>query len=120
MRLLLKITVGFFLVVAVLLGFATLYVWNMPETKELSEFEEKFESVQIGDPEAKALSILGEPALKEKEFRLGQMEGFEDAYARAKASDSEYYLLWLKGIDVVFSVGINNEGKVSAKGAGGT
>ena len=87
----------------------------MPETKEVAEFQKKFDLVQIGDSETKVVSVLGTPEAKEKEFRLGQKEGFEVAYARAEANDSFCYLFWFKGFDVVFAVGINNKGKVSAK-----
>jgi len=92
----------------------------MPETREVSDFDKKFGLVEIGDPETKVLSVLGQPDAKENEFRIGQKEGFETAYARAEASDSAYYLLWYKGIDVVFTVGINSKGQVSAKESGGT
>lgn len=114
-----KIIVGF-VVVAALISLAVLFVQAMPETQEVSEFEKKFKLEQIGDSEAKTLSVLGAPDAKEKEFRLGQKKGFEDAYARAGSSDSAYYLLWFKGIDVVFAVGINNKAQVSAKESGGT
>jgi len=120
MKVTLKIIAGIIVVFAALLGLATLYVRNMPDVIEVAEFDEKFKLVQIGASEAKVLSILGNPDAKEKQFRLGQKEGFEDAYARAKASDSDYYLLWFRGIDVVFTVGINNKSQVSAKESGGT
>ncbi|MFH1618331.1 MAG: hypothetical protein ABIG11_00340 [bacterium] len=92
----------------------------MPDVKEVAEFGKKFKLVQIGDSEARVLSILGNPGDKEKEFHLGQKKGFEDAYARAEASDSAYYLFWFRGIDIVFAVGINNKGQVSSKESGGT
>ena len=120
MKVTLKLIAALVVVVGVLAGLAALFVQGMPETREVSEFSEKFKLVQLGDPEAKTLSVLGKPDTKEKEFRLGQKKGFEDAYTRAEASDSAYYLLWFKGIDVVFTVGINNKGQVSAKESGGT
>jgi hypothetical protein len=120
MKVAFRFFVGLIVVVALLLGVATIYVRSTPDDQEVLEFEKSFKLIQIGDPETKALSVLGKPDAKEKEFRLGQKKGFEDAYARAEASDSTYYLLWFKGIDVVFSVGINNKGQVSAKESGGT
>ena len=120
MKVTLKVIAGIILVFAVLLGLVTLYVRDMPEVKEVAEFDKRFKLAQIGDPEARTLSILGNPDAKESEFRLGQREGFEDAYARAESSDSAYYLFWFRGIDVVFTVGINNNGQVSAKESGGT
>jgi hypothetical protein len=120
MKVTLKVLAGIVVVFGILAGVAALLVQSMPETKEVTEFSKRFKLVQIGDPETKALSVLGKPDAKEKEFRIGQEKGFEDAYARAKASDSVYYLVWFRGIDVVFTVGINNKGQVSAKESGGT
>lgn len=116
----LKVVAGIVLSFAILLGLVMLFIQNLPDVKEVNEFGNKLASVQIGDSENKVLSILGKPDAKEKEFRLGQKKGFEDAYARAEVSDSKYYLLWFRGIDVVFAVGINNKGQVSAKESGGT
>ena len=120
MKIVLKIIASIVVLFAVMLVVATLYVRSMPDVKEVSEFNDKFKLIQIGDPEEKVLLVLGNPDAKESEFRLGQKLGFEDAYARAEASDSVYYLLWFKGIDVVFSVGINDKGQVCVKESGGT
>jgi hypothetical protein len=120
MNVTIKILGSIVIVFGILTGIAVLLVQSMPETKEVSEFNKKFKVVQIGDSETKTISVLGNPDAKEKEFRIGQKQGFEDAYARAKASDSVYYLLWFRGIDVVFTVGINDKGYVSAKESGGT
>jgi hypothetical protein len=97
-----------------------LFIQILPEGQELIEFEKKFALVQIGDTEASVLSVLGQPDARENEFRLGQKKGFEEAYARANASDSAYYLLWFRGADVVFTFGIDDKGKVSVKESGGT
>ena len=97
-----------------------LLIRELPDVKEVTQFGEKFERIQIGDKETKAISFLGKPDAKEKKFRLGQEIGFEDAYARAEASNSEYYLLWFRGIDVVFSLGINSKGEICVKELGGT
>jgi len=93
MKVVLKIIASFVVVVAILAGLVALVNQGMPETKEVSDFNKKFELVQLGDPEAKALSVLGKPGARESEFRLGQKKGFENAYSRAEASGSVYYLL---------------------------
>jgi hypothetical protein len=120
MKVVFKVLGRIAIVLVLLWGLGALFVLGMPEIQEVLEFDKKFELVQIGDPETKVLSVLGKPDAKEKEFRIGQEKGFEDAYARAKVSDSVYYLVWFRGIDVVFTVGINNKGQVSAKESGGT
>ena len=87
---------------------------------ELRAFEKKFASVDIGDSESKAIALLGPPDAKESAFRLGQERGYEESYARAAASRSAHYLVWSRGIDVVFSVGIDANGTVRLKEYGGT
>jgi hypothetical protein len=116
----LKIILVLFLCLVVFFG---LFVWVVrysASENEISEFKKKFDLVQIGDSEQKVLSVLGAPDSREIEFRIGQEIGFEEAYAKAKASDSEYYLIWNRGIDCVFTIGINSKGLVSLKELGGT
>jgi hypothetical protein len=115
-----KVLAGIVVVFVVLAGLVALFIQVGSEVKEVAEFEKKFKLVQIGAPQASVLSVLGKPDAKENEFRIGQKEGFEDAYARAEASDSVYYLFWFRDIDVVFTVGIDSKGNVSAKECGGT
>lgn len=116
----LKVTGSVVVVAAVLGGILALFIQSLPDEKEVSDFQERYSLVELGDTEEKVLMALGEPNAKEKEFHLGQRRGFENAYERAEASGSEYYLFWHKGIDVVFAVGINGQGKVSVKEYGGT
>ena len=108
------------ILVIVAIFVVVLLIRETPEVKEVIQFGEKFERIQIGDQEAKAISILGNHDAKEQKFRLGQKVGFEDAYARAEASNSEHYLFWFRGVDVVFAVGINSKGEVCVKESGGT
>lgn len=116
----LNVIVGTVTVVAIAVGILAPLIERLPSEKELSEFQKKYALVELGDREDEVLATLGEPIAKETDFRLGQRKGFENAYERAEASDSEYYLLWYKGIDVVFTVGINKQGNVSVKEYGGT
>jgi hypothetical protein len=116
----LKVIVSIAFLLASLFVLVTLVVRNLPDVREAREFGEKFALVQIGDSENRVLSLLGSPDSKEKKFRIGQREGFEEAYARAAASDSKYYLLWFRGFDVVFTVGFNDKGQVTVKESGGT
>ncbi|MCP4405753.1 MAG: hypothetical protein GY801_51705 [bacterium] len=120
MKTLVKVLTGIVLAFAVMIVALTVLVWNMPEVREVREFEKQFQQVAIGDPEQKAVEVLGEPDVIETEFRLGQQSGFEEAYARAAASGSDRYLVYFRGIDVVFSVGISKKGKVSVTESGGT
>jgi hypothetical protein len=113
----LSILVG---VPAIFIGALWMLTYYSDDAKEVRAFRSKFELVQIGDPESRVLSLLGSPDSKEAQFRIGQEKGFEDAYARAKASGSKYYLIWEKGIDVVFTVGVDDKGTVSVKESGGT
>jgi len=99
-------------------GFAVVYFSD--GEAEVRAFEMNFALIQVGDPETKVLALLGTPDAKETNFRIGQEQGFEEAYVRAKASGSTHYLVWNRGIDVVFSVGVDSQGTVRAKEYGGT
>jgi len=90
------------------------------ESKEVQKFISDFESLSIGDTEAKILSILGNPNSKETEFRVGQKIGFESLYKKASQSNSEYYLIWERGIDLVFCIGIGKDKTVKIKEYTGT
>jgi hypothetical protein len=83
-------------------------------------FHGSFKKVQAGMSEAQVVAALGIAGARTTEFRLGQYIGFEKEYARAAASGSVYYLLWYKGIDVVYAVGFDNDGRVTTKAFGGT
>jgi hypothetical protein len=83
-------------------------------------FHSSFKKVQVGMSEAQVVAALGVANERSSEFRLGQYRGFEQAYARAAASGSSYYLLWSKGIDVVYAVGFDKDGSVTMKAVGGT
>ena len=114
-----KITWAIVALVAIL-GAIGLMAYSSEQMAEARAFEKKFASVKLGDPESQALALLGNPDAKEATFRIGQEQGYEEAYARARASGSRYYLVWARGGDVVFSVGIDAQGRVRAKEYGGT
>ena len=120
MKVTLKVIAGIVVLFAIVTGLMALFMRGIPEVKEVAEVNKKFKLVHIEDSETKVLSVLGQPHAKENKFRIGQKKGFEEAYARAEANDSVYYLLWFKGFDVVFTIGINNKGQVSVKESGGT
>ena len=120
MKLFLKALASLALLFLIGFGAVTIYFQNMPDVIEVNEFQGQFEAVSIGDSEEAAIAVLGAPNSVETEFRLGQKEGFENAYERAEASNSIKYLVYFRGIDVVFSVGINPKGLVSLKESGGT
>lgn len=83
-------------------------------------FHSSFKRVQTGMSEAQVVADLGAADERAAEFRLGQYAGFEKDYARAAESGSNYYLLWNKGIDVVYAVGFDKDGRVTMKAVGGT
>lgn len=83
-------------------------------------FYSSYEKVDVGMSETEVVALLGLADEKSTQFRLGQRDGFEQEYARAARSGSAHYLLWHKGIDVVYAVGFDGEGKVTMKAVGGT
>lgn len=120
MKTTIKIIGSTVVVLGIFAGVIATINYFMPSTREVREFNQKFKTIRFGDQEAKALSVLGKPDAKEKYFRIGQKTGFEDAYKRANSSDSIYFLFWFKGVDIVFTIGINKKGQVSVKESGGT
>ena len=100
---------GFLLVVVfrVVCGYGITFNWN-------------YDSISIGDSKEHVIDHLGAPDDKSEDFRLGQRQGFEVEYQRAAKSNSSYYLMWYKGIDVVYCVGFSENNRVTVKGVGGT
>ena len=83
-------------------------------------FGPRFKTIAPGLPRERVVALLGRPDEESAEFRLGQREGFEREYELADSSDSRYYLIWYKGIDVVYTIGFDSEDKVTIKAVGGT
>lgn len=86
----------------------------------VSQFAEKFDVIQLGMNESKVVVLLGSPSYEGSSFYLGQEQGFEDAYKRALLSDSVKYLSWNRGMDCVFTVGIDGQEKVTLADRGCT
>lgn len=84
------------------------------------DFRSSFDRVEEGMPRAEVVKTLGKPDRESDEFRLGQYEGYEEEYARAEGSDSEYYCLWFRGIDHTYTVGFDGDDRVTMKASGGT
>jgi hypothetical protein len=93
------------------------YVATTPADRE---FRKSFQNVEVGMAESQVLELLGRPDERSKEFFLGQRAGFEGAYQRAAATKSLYFLVWRRELDVVYSVGIDPNGRVAVAEAGGT
>ena len=87
-----------------------------------AEFDEKFATIKTGDSKTKVIELLGKPEWEDKEFRLGQREGFEEAYKRAENSGSDHYIFWRSKSwsTIVYSVGLNKDKKVTIVESGGT
>ena len=116
---LLAIAAGLALAGALVVGLAALadYLVTSPVDRR---FRSTFRKVEIGMPEQKVLEILGNPDERSAEFFLGQRAGFEAAYQRASASKSAYFLVWRRELDLVYSVGIDSNGRVTIAEVGGT
>jgi hypothetical protein len=93
------------------------YVGTTPADRE---FRKAFQNVEVGMGESQVFELLGKPDERSREFFLGQRAGFEEAYQRASASKSAYFLVWRRGLDMVYSVGIDPSGRVALAEAGGT
>jgi hypothetical protein len=85
-----------------------------------NRFRETFSKIRSGQSEVEVLEHLGAPDERSRELHLGQRRGNEAAYARAARSGCVEYLLWRKGSDVVYAVGVDAVRKVCFVGSGGT
>jgi hypothetical protein len=83
-------------------------------------FRSTFREVEVGMPEARVVELLGNPDERSAQFFLGQRAGFEAAYQRAAASNAVYFLVWRREVDLVYSVGIDSDGRVTVAEVGGT
>ena len=107
------------LLVVILLGLT--FVANLLITSsENQDFLDRYGQIELGIPESAVLSLLGTPNDRSSEFYLGEREGFENAYRRAAGSGATRYLMWHRDSDVVYAVGINEEGNVAIVEAGGS
>jgi hypothetical protein len=95
-------------------------IWTDPDYKALRKFEKAFGQIAIGMERDEIERRLGPPDHIGDEFRLGQREGSEDAYQRAAESDAQYYLIWHRWVDMVFTIGFNAEDKAVVIESGGT
>ena len=107
---------GAIVVVCIAVGFVALHIFMGYGVT----FYGSFDRIQSGMSETQVVAALGAADERSAEFRLGQYEGFEKEYARAAGSGSSYYLLWNKGIDVVYAIGFDRNGRVTMKAIGGT
>ena len=83
-------------------------------------FHPNFKTIAPGLPREQVVALLGRPDEESAEFRLGQREGFEREYELAENTDSRYYLIWHRGIDLVHVVGFDSEDRATIKAVGGT
>jgi hypothetical protein len=113
----LKVSISIFAAFCIAL---VLLYYTFPASVQVRSFNESFSHVDLGSTEKEAVQILGEPNARESTFRLKQEKESEAAYTRAAASDAQHYLLWFRGIDVIYSIGIDNHGIVVIKESGGT
>ncbi len=107
------------LLVVILIGLTLTTDWLITSS-ENKEFRNQYNSIEPGMPESMVVSLLGTPNDRSTEFYLGQREGFEEAYERAAESGATYYLMWHRETDMVYTVGISEEGNVAIVEAGGT
>ena len=118
MKVCLLALLGFLAYVVVCIGGAVFFQWT--QNHGVEEFAHDFGSVEPGMSRAEVIELLGQPDQETAEFRLGQREGFEHEYERADRSDSTRYLLWYKGMDLVFTIGFDDHGKVTMTACGNT
>src|SRR5262245_28844340 len=83
------------------------------------DFARKFRVVRNGMTQAEVASLLGRPESTGREFRLSQVEGYEEAYAEAARSGAQDYWFWHRELDVTYAVGFDDSGRVVIAKSGG-
>ena len=104
-------------VAALVMGRTIDYITTSPEDRA---FRSAFAHVKMGMSEAQVIAFLGKPDSQDREFHLGQLNGFEDAFSRAEGSDAIKFLFWNRELDLVYVVGVNKTGQVALLEKGGT
>jgi len=84
------------------------------------ELYRQYDLIEQGMTKQQVVRMMGKPSCEETEFHLSQYNGFEKEYARARQSNSKYYLFWYSGIDITYAVGFDGYDKVTMKACGGT
>lgn len=83
-------------------------------------FARDFATVRTGMSRAEVVRVLGDPNEESEHFRLSQREGYESAYQEAERSSSKYYLVWYRWIDQTYTVGFDDQDRVTIAASGGT
>ncbi len=115
----LALVLGFTLL-GLLLAIGSFATRRLTTTPEERDFEAAFRNVEIGMSEQPVLELLGEPDERSPDFFLAQERGFEESYRRAAKSGATQFLIWRRGLDVVYTVGVNPAGTVTVAESGGT
>jgi hypothetical protein len=114
----------YLLVAGVSIAIIVIFLWAVVFSSRVSSgeyaFTKTFEKITPGSSEAQVVALLGHPDEKGLNFRLGQYDGFEKAYQRASESNANNYWFWFRGVDIVYTVGFDEQGKVVVAEHGGT
>jgi hypothetical protein len=111
-----KLTITIGILLALICGLGVLLSVSTGEF----QFTWKFTDIELGTPVADAVAKLGPPAEITDEFRLGQKEGYEDAYHRAENSNAETFYIWTRSVDMTHTLGVDSNGNVVLAEYGGT
>lgn len=88
-------------------------VLSAPDLREVEEFQQRFSTLALGDSKHRVIEVLGKPDADDSDFHVGQFEGYEDDYERARESDSVDSSFWYRRLDFVFAVGFDEDEKVT-------
>ena len=104
------------------IALSLLFLWGYIYTYSAGglKFFINYHRIDIGDSKERVVELLGRPDSKSLEFYLAQKQGYEAEYSAAKKTNSIEYLVWNKGIDLVYSIGFDPNEKVTINAHGGT
>ena len=79
----------------------------------------EWDQVHFGHSREAVLELLGEPAEETAAFRLGPRKGHEQIYADAEKSGAVVWLIYHRGPDLTYAIGLAADDRVVFKARGG-
>ena len=79
-----------------------------------------YPKVTLGMTEQDVAKLMGSAGTRRDEFHLGQQAGYEFEYEVARRIGAAYFVSWISGLDEVFTVAFDEQGRVIYKATGST
>jgi hypothetical protein len=105
--------------VGIILAFSFVRIVAFMEGADMRMYR-GFNRVRLDMPREEVVKLMGSEGRQADTFRIGQREGFEIEYRTASRVGAAYFVSWVTGIDMVFTVAFDEHDKAIYKARGGT